>query len=116
MIVLSQWLATDTKGVSLKFFLWMNTCNNEWRVGGVLNSNKEPLVQNIALVVTKIEIYISLKLWEQLDLDERYWKYLIQGIINALRTPLGPHPSPNIKISQPPSPPYPLRPSQSTPT
>ena len=85
MTVLAQGLATDTIGLSLKFFLWMNTCYNKRRVAGVLNSNKKTLVQNIALIVTKIDLYGLLKLWEQLDLDDKYWKYLIHGIVNVIQ-------------------------------
>ena len=77
--------------------------NNKWRVGGVIHSNKKILVQKIALVVTTLYWCGSLKFWEHLALDNRYWKYLIHVIVNSpTPTPLPPS-SPNIKIAQPPS-------------
>ena len=99
-------------------------CRNKRQVGGVLHSNKKTLVHNIALVVPTIYQYGSLKLWAHLSLDDRYWKYLINGISNKLTPPPGPPTSSNTKIEQPHysiSPPFPSQgkttlppPSQST--
>ena len=86
--------------------------NNKRKVRGVLHSNNKYLVHNIALIVPKLYRYGSLKLWSHLALDDRYWKYLINGIGNTPTPTIGPPPSPNAKIAQPPSSPYPTRPGQ----
>ena len=70
-------------------------CNNKRRVGGVLISNKKTLVQNIALIVPTIDQYGSLKLWAHLSLDDKYCKYLINGIGNSTTPPPVTPPSPN---------------------
>ena len=78
---------------------------------GVLHSNNKTLVKNIALIVSTVHIYGSLKLWAHLAFDDRYCKYLINGIGNTPTQPPGPPPSSNTNIAQPPSTPSPTRPS-----
>ena len=92
--------------------LLMAWWNNKLIFGGVLRSNKKTLVQNIELIVPTG----SLKLWSHLDLDEKNWKYLINGIGNAPTPTPGPPPSPTNERAHPPSPPSPPRPSQAPPT
>ena len=90
--------------------------NNKRRVGGVLHSNKKTLVQNIAHIVPTVDRHGSLNIWAHLDLDNKYWKYLIDGIVNAT-TPLpGPPTSPTNKKAHPPSLPSPLCTCQDPPT
>ena len=91
-------------------------CNNKRQVAGVLYSKKKTLVQKISLIVPTVDRYGSLKLWAHLALNDRYWKYLINGIINTPTPPPGPPPSPNTKRAQPPSPLSPPRPIQAPPT
>ena len=74
---------------------------------------QETLVHNIVSIVPTVDQYGSLKLWANLALDEKYWKYLINGIRNAPTNSLVPPPYPATEIEQPPSPPSTPRPIQS---
>ena len=91
-------------------------CNNKRRVGGVFYSNKKIIVQNITIIVPTVDRYGSLKFWAYLDSDDKYWKYLINGIVNAPTPPQGSPPSPTTEREQPPSPPSPYHSSQAPPT
>ena len=85
---------------------------NKRQVGGVLPSNNKTQVQNIAIIVPTVDLFGSLNLWEHLSLDDKYWKYLINVIVNAPTPPPGPSTSPITERAQPPSTPSPPRPSQ----
>ena len=91
-------------------------CNNKFRVGGVLHSNKKTIGQNIALDVPIVDIFGSLKSWSHLALDDKYWKYLINGLRNASTPPLGSPSSPTAEITKPLSTPSTPHPSQLPPT
>ena len=69
-------------------------------------------MNNSALIVPVLDLYGSLKFLAQLFFDYRYWKYLIIEIRNARTPPPGPPTSPSTERAQPPSSPYPPRPSQ----
>ena len=87
-------------------------CNNKRQVGSLLWSNKKNLVQNIVIIVPTVYQYGSLGLWAHLALDNKYWKYLINGIVNAPTPTPGPPPFSDTEREQPPSPHSPLFPSQ----
>ena len=87
--------------------------NNKRIFRGVLHSSKKSLVHNIVIIVPTVDIYGSLNLWSHLALDDRYWKYLINGIVNTATPPPVPPTSPNTNKAQPPSFPSPTHPSQS---
>ena len=69
-------------------------------------------MQNIALIIPTVYWCGSLKLWAHLALEEKYWKYLINGIVNSPTPPTGTHPTPTTERIHTPSPPSPPRPSQ----
>ena len=104
---------SDEKLLTKLLMAWWN---NKLIFGGVLHSNKKTLVQNIASIVPTVYRYGSLKLWAHLSLDDKYWKYLINGIINAPTPQTGPPPSPDTERAHPPSPPSPPCPSQAPST
>ena len=68
------------------------------------------------LIFLTVDRYGSLKLWAHLSLDDKYCKYLINGIGNSTTPPPVTPPSPTTERAQPPSPPSTPRPSQSPST
>ena len=91
-------------------------CKNKRRVGGVIHSQNKDLLHNILLIVSKVDLYGSLKLWAHLTLDKKYWKYLINGIGNAPTPPLVPLSFPTNERTHLPSTHYPPCPSKALPT
>ena len=52
-------------------------CNHKGRRGGVLHTNKKPIVHNLRLIIPGGDKTGALKTWAHFTIDDRYWQHLI---------------------------------------